>query len=184
MAYIGDAGDTSEIQDEDMNQTRSYKLLEPGWYRAALSKDEAQTKDWGVGLSMEFTILQGDFENMRIFEYLCVQHRKEDPERIARTRLKELAVAAGYSDPNHVTDTSPMYGVPVMIEIYRAKEKEAKYADEDGRKARVAQFMSVAQWKAEKSDEPLPGVTRGSTPPPIKPVAPPPPPPMDDDIPF
>ncbi len=183
MAFLGDAGNTTEVNEDEMNQSRGYRLLEAGWYRAALAEDVAQIKPWGVGLKLQFTILTGDYENQRIFEYLCVQHTSEEAQHIARVKLRELAVAAGHKTPDDVQDTATMYGVPIMVEVYRAIEKEEKYADEDGKKARVGQFMSVTKWKAEHSDEPMPGVTKTAA----KAAAPPPnnsPPAATDDIPF
>lgn len=170
MAYIGQLGNTSEVSDDELNKKRTGKPLEAGWYRVALEKDEAKVADWGTGLSMEFVVLSGDFEGRKLFDFLCIEHRKsEQAQHIARVRLRELATAAGHQTPDNVEETEDLYGRPVMAQVYRAKDT-SDYADEDGKKARIGQFLSVDRWKAECADEPTPGITRGTkmAPPPAR----------------
>lgn len=191
MAWIGTAGDTSEVNEEDMNQKRNGKPIEAGWYRIALEKDEVKNADWGIGLNMEFEILDGDFEGRKLFEFLCLEHStKPEAQKIARTKLRELAVAAGHKTPDNVEDTDVLMRRPVMAEVYRAKlgkNEDTKYADPDGRKARIGQFLSVARWKSEYGIDPAPAskpdlvLTRPKS----KPASRPAPAPEDDDtIPF
>ena len=187
MAFLGQSGSTAEVDPEEVNQKRGGRILDAGWYRAALIEDEAGPYDWGVGLNMQFQILTGDFAPQRIFEFLCIEHTKEKVQHIARIRLRELAIAAGHKSPEDVQDTGSIYNVPVMVEIYRAKD-DSKYAEPDGKRPRVGQFMSVAEWKANHSDEPMPGVGRApapnNSPPPVAAAPPPAAPPDDDDLPF
>lgn len=185
MAHLGQAGNTSEVGEDELNKKRGSRLLEAGWYRAALIEDEAKSYQWGTGLNMQFQILTGDYENQRIFDFLCIEHSKsEQAQHIARVKLRELAVAAGHRTPDDVQDTDAMYGSPVMVEVYRAKD-DTKYAEEDGRKARIGQFMSVRKWKEQMGSAPMPGVNA-----PVPKVSPPPSDtasdelPMGDDIPF
>ena len=183
MANLGRAGNVAEVSDEEMNQNRGGgALLENGWYRCALVKDTLVTPSWGTGLNMELQVITGDFENRRIFEFLCLEHdRSEKAQHIARVKLKEFATAAGHRGDD-IPDTDRFYGKPVMVKVYRAVEENEKYAEEDGKKPRVDQFMSCEQWKAEKSDEPTPGLQRKKQTPAREEA--PPPPADDDDIPF
>lgn len=190
MAWLGTAGDTSDVSEEDMNQKRSGKPIEAGWYRVALEKDDVKHEEWGVGLKMEFEILDGEYEGRKLFEFLCLEHsRSAEAQKIARTKLRELAVAAGHKTPDNVEDTDVLMRRPVMVEVYRAKlgkNEDPKYADPDGRKARIGQFISVARWKAENGQaESKPDfvLTRPKSKPAPKPnmraeI------PADDDIPF
>lgn len=162
MAYLGDDGNLSDVTEEQVERAgkAAFRQLEEGWYRAALVEDEAQVKPWGVGLNMQFQVLDGEFTNQRIFDYLCVRHsRSEDAERIARAKLKAFAIAAGAKNPDDVTDTGPLMNKPIMLEVIRTEPKDAKYADADGKQARVGRVVSVAKWKAEHLGEPTPGMT-------------------------
>lgn len=157
------AGNTSNVKPDEMNRTRRGLLvLEEGWYRAALEKDEIKEYGWGVGLNLTMKILDGEFQNYRIFDFLCLTHDNEKTEHIARVRLRELAVAAGHKTPDNVVETDSMIGKPVMVRVYRAEERDDRYAEADGCRPRVDQYMAVAAWKAdpERSKEPLPGVNR------------------------
>lgn len=183
MSYLGAIGDTSEVRDEDMNQKRSGKPIEPGWYRIALEKDEVKHADWGIGLNMELVILDGEFEGRKLFEFLCLEHRtSEEAQRIARVKLRELATAAGHKTPDNVEDTDALMGRPVMAEVYRAKES-SKYAEADGKKPRIGQFLSVVRWKSEYGSDPV--AMSNDARPKSKPASRPAPAPEDDDtIPF
>lgn len=182
MAYLGSAGDTSEVRDEDMNQKRGGKMIEPGWYRVALDKDETKSADWGTGLNMEFVILDGDYEGRKLFEFLCLEHsRSEEAQRIARVKLRELATAAGHKTPEYVEDTESLYGRPIMAEVYRAKEPNEKYAEDDGKKPRIGQFLSVKRYKQEVEGVAAPASERPAK---SKPASRPAPAPEDDEIPF
>lgn len=189
MAFLGDDGRLDDVSEEDVERAGKApnQMLPAGWYRVALVEDEAQMKEWGVGLSMQFQVLTGDYADRRVFEYLCVRHgRKEQAEKIARAKLKAFALAAGAKNPDDVSDTEALYNRPVMVEVYRETQKgdQAKYAEEDGCKARIGAFMTVADFKAQKPDAPMPGVQRKSQAAAPPPTPEPTPAPVDDDIPF
>ena len=185
MAYLGAAGDTSEVNPDDMNQKRSGKPIADGWYRVALDKDEIKHADWGVGLSMQFEILDGEYEGRKLFEFLCLEHsRSEEAQKIARTKLREFATAAGHKTPDQVEDTDALMGRPVMVEVYRAKDK-SDYAEADGRKPRIGQFLSVARWKSEYGSDPAPAPKPVPSSGKSKPASRPAPAPYDDsEVPF
>lgn len=183
MSYLGAIGDTSGVRDEDMNQKRSGKPIEPGWYRVALEKDEVKHAEWGTGLNMELVILDGEFEGRKLFEFLCLEHRRsEEAQRIARVKLRELATAAGHKTPDNIEDTDALMGRPVMAEVYRAKEA-SQYAEADGKKPRIGQFLSVARWRSEYGSDPAPAPKAAPTK--SKPASRPAPAPEDEDsVPF
>ena len=187
MAFLGSDGDLSDVSQESVERAGrgARRMLEAGWYRVALVEDEAKPYSWGTGLSMQFQILSGEYENQRVFDFLCVRHASSDQaEQIARAKLKALAIAAGAKNPDDLTDTSVLYGKPVMVEVYREKQSDPKYGDEDGCKAKPGQFASIAKWKLEHDGEPTPGVTRkGVAAAPVK-AAPKSAPVEDDEIPF
>ncbi len=151
MAYLGTDGNLSDVSSEDVdNVGRGQSGPVPaGWYRAALIEDEAQAKSWGTGLSVQFVILEGEYQNRRVFDYLCVRHATSaTAEAIARAKLKALAVAAGVKDPDNLSETDPLYHRPVMMEVRRTPE-DSQYAEEDGKRARPNAFLSTAAYRAE-----------------------------------
>lgn len=186
MAFIGDDGNLSGVTDEDVERANrgGRKMIEAGWYRCMLVEDEAKPYRWGTGLSMQFQIIDGEYENQRVFDFLCVRHvDSEQAEQIARAKLKAFAIAAGAKNPDDMSDTGVLYNKPVMIEVYRDKQKDPKYADEDGCKAKPGQFKSVAEWKAEQNGaEAKPAAKPAAK---SKPANKPAPAPEDDDtVPF
>lgn len=157
MAQLGDDGVLNDVTEDALASVGKGggKIIPAGWYRAALIEDEAQAKSWGTGLSMQFQIIEGDFSNRRVFDYLCVRHAtSEKAEEIARAKLKAFAIAAGSRTPDDMRDTSRFYNKPVMIEVRREKPEEEKYAEEDGKEARIGDFLSVGEYRAEQSDAP------------------------------
>lgn len=192
MAYLGDNGDTSGVDDSKMNTRRgSGRELEEGWYRAMLDDDSAKDYSWGFGLKLVFKIIDGDFANRHIFDFLCLRHDKEETEKIARLRLRELAFAAGHPNPDNVDDTKPLFGRVLMVRVYRDVEKNEKYAESDGKRPCVGEYLSVKRWKEERSDEPRPGcdgkpaATPATAKSKSKPATQPAPAPYDDsEIPF
>lgn len=171
MAFLGDDGRLDDVTEDALASVGKGGggPVPAGWYRVALVEDEAQSKPWGVGLSMQFQILDGDYAERRVFDYLCVRHQTSaKAEEIARAKLKAFAIAAGAKDPNNVTNTEPFYGRPVMMKVIRTPEEE-KYADEDGKKARPGDFLSVKEYRE----------TVGKDAPKAKASAPPQPPPSD-----
>ena len=197
MAFLGDDGRLDDVNQEDVERAAkggggNRGMLEAGWYRVALVEDEDQMKEWGIGLSMQFQILSGEYEGRRAFDYLCIRHAKSpEAERIARAKLMALATAAGVKDPANLSDTSVLYNRPVMIEIYREPDA-TKYAEADGCKARIGAFLSVAQFKAQKKGAHMPGISGPAKAPepvtaaPARPDPQPDPEPVfdDGDIPF
>lgn len=155
MAYLGADGNLSDVTDEEVDRAGKggeIRLITPGWYRCALIEDEAQAKKWGTGLSMQFQIIEGDFANYRVFEYLCIRHNTSPKaQQIAKAKLKAFARAAGSKDPSNVESTDELYGKPLMLKVAREKQDDPKFADEDGCKAKVVAALSIAEWRAENA---------------------------------
>lgn len=149
MSYLGSDGRLDDVTDEAVESVGkgTGKLIPPGWYRVALVEDEVSVKDWGTGLSQQFQILDGEFENRRVFDYLCVRHAKsEKAEEIARAKLKSLALAAGIKDPDDLSETDVLKNRPVMMRVTRVKA-DGDYGDEDKKQARPQEFVSVKDYR-------------------------------------
>lgn len=185
MAWLGEAGNLSGVTDEQVERAGrgARKMIPPGWYRCALVEDEAKPYHWGTGLSLQFQIISGEFENQRVFDFLCVQHStSETAEQIARAKLKALAIAAGVKNPDDMEDTAVLYNKPVMIEVYREEQTDPKYGDADGCKAKPGAILSVVKWKEEHGGQPaLKAAPTAARP---KPVSRPAPESRDEEIPF
>ena len=150
MTYLGATGDTSEVSEHELNKGGGqYPDLPAGWYQVALLSDKVDQKSWGLGLSLQFQVDEGDFESERVSDYLCIVHNtSSEAQHIARVRLRELANAAGHPTPENVEDTEPLMGVPLMARIYRPRAKDPKYAAADGTETRVGEYLSIGEWNA------------------------------------
>ena len=146
MAYLGNDGRLEDVTEEAVGSVGkgTGKLIPSGWYRVALVEDEVDPKDWGTGLKQQFQILDGEFENRRVFDYLCVRHsRSEKAEEIARAKLKSLGLAAGIKNPDDLSETDVLKNRPVMMRVTRVKA-DGDYGDEDKKQARPSEFVSQA----------------------------------------
>ena len=187
MAFLGEDGMLNDVTEDAVAAVGKGggRPIPAGWYRAALVEDEVQVKHWGTGLSMQFQILGGDFENRRVFDYLCVRHStSEQAEEIARAKLKAFGIAAGAKNPDDMRQTDPFYNRPVMIEVRRETPDDPKYGDEeDGRQARIADFMSVSEFKL-KDDASAPQAAAPTNSPGAEPALKPLAEHAEDDIPW
>ena len=171
MAFLGEDGMLGDVTQEAVDSVGKGggEPVQAGWYRAVLLEDEAQPKSWGTGLSQQFQIIDGPFSERRVFDYLCIRHStSEKAEEIARAKLKALAIAVGAKNPNDVSNTDILKRKPIMMEVRREEQDDAKYADEDGRKAKPANFVSCDEFKAMDAATPSPVPTNspGAEPPP------------------
>ena len=67
-----------------------------GTYLVEITKTEKKLNDNGWGLSVEFTIADGEYKGRKVFEQYNLQHTNPDTVRIAQEQFSALC---------HVTDT-------------------------------------------------------------------------------
>ncbi len=69
-------------------------------------------------LTAEFTLMDPPFTGRRVFEYFVIN------EPIAMRRLKTLAVAVKYHNPDFIKDTCDLVGIRLMARVIIRKSEE------------------------------------------------------------
>ncbi len=177
MARIN--ADLSEVKDEEMGGGGGWSAWEQGDYRFMVEASEYnQTKAGnGMCLKLELVCLDPDYSGDKQWVYLTLEHPNPDTVRIAKAKLKELALAVGHPTPDTVVDSDDLHGIPFLGYVTKklAKPDRAKYADKDGYENEVVGFKRADDGTAQVSSpsQDAPPASGGA--PPVDP---------GDDIPF
>ena len=84
--------------------TSSFDPLPAGKYMAAVTGTEMKPTKQGDGsyLEIEFTILEGQFKDRKVWDRLCLNHPNAQTVKIARGNLSALCRAVGVMQPGDV----------------------------------------------------------------------------------
>lgn len=103
----------SEVEDI------GFKPLPAGVYGAKITKAEISNNKAGNGqyIKIEFTLLGSKgIKGRKVFEYLTIQHPKEQVVQIALGKLKKLIKMVG-KDPDSVEDTSELTNELISVKL-------------------------------------------------------------------
>lgn len=161
--------DLSDVKDEEMAERGPWRAIPDGEYVAEITKsDYKQTQARnGMVLKLEWEILEDAQRGKRLFDALTLQHPNDDTVRIARAKLKQLAIACNHPTPDFVGDSEELHGIPVLLKVTRERAKNAQFGDADGMQNRIIAYRPV-------SGSPAPRAKSAEEPPPL----------TDEEIPF
>ncbi len=102
--------DASKVDPTD------FGTIPPGDYEACIVNSEMKaTKDGnGSYLNLEVQIINGQFQNRRIFDKLNLQNRNEQAVTIAKGTLSAICRAVNVLTPN---DSSELHNKPMRISV-------------------------------------------------------------------
>jgi hypothetical protein len=80
----------------------------------------------GDGLSLTFSILDGEFKNRKVWTNLNVRHTNPEAQRIGQQQLSTLCHALGVLN---MTDTAQLHNRPVKIRVKIRKDEQ--YGDKN-----------------------------------------------------
>jgi hypothetical protein len=129
----------------------SRNVLPKGAYRCVLvdAQRKATSDGSGAYLNCEFAILDGEFQNQRIFTKLnlWLHPSKEMAIKIAKGQLSELCRAVNCLTPK---DTTELYNKPVMVRVTIKSDDE--YGDQNNVTGfKACQVHSTAQTQPAQS---------------------------------
>ncbi|HEX9639996.1 MAG TPA: DUF669 domain-containing protein [Candidatus Krumholzibacteria bacterium] len=184
MARLGEGGDCRNVSDEDMEATGGWVAMPEGWYRFMVESSDYKRTKAGDGMCLHLSLRcleRGKHQGEEKRDFLTLVHPNDDATRIARARLKQLAVATGHPKPDYVEDSNQLHNKPVMVKLGLEEASDPKYGDRNGNQNRVFGYLSIADYRAKHGNggEEAPGA---AAPPP--PTGDEPPPHNDADIPF
>ncbi len=136
--------DLSDIGDDDMGGSGGWTAWPQGDYRMMITGSEYTATKAGTGmmLVLEMACLEPSLQGQKKTCWLVLQHPKADTMRIAKARLKELAIATDHPTPDQVDESSDLHNRPFLAFITRKKSADPKYGDGQGFTNDFAGFKS------------------------------------------
>ena len=157
--------DLRDITQEDMDY-EGRSLLKDGDYRFIITWSEYKQTEArnGMCLHLNLTCVEPGFKT-KLRDFLTLEHPNNDTVRIAKAKLKQLAIAVGHPTPDFVQNSDQLHNIPLVAKVGREKSKDPKYGEYQNR------ILSYKPTSAGNSGQAPAG---SNEPPPL----------TDDDIPF
>lgn len=160
-----------DVQDEDMNHSGGWKALDDGEYRFVVTETDYKSTRKGDGMVLWVRVqcIDPNHSRSKWTEFLTVEHPNPETVRIARAKLKSLAIAVGHPNPDFVEFSEHLHDRPFIGDVIQEIASDPKYGDVNGMQNRIAGY------------KPIPGARRAAPKPPVDEE---PPPHTDEDLPF
>ena len=126
--------------------------LPAGKYKVAIAASQMKpTKNKnGSYLELEFTVLEGDYKDRKVWARLNLSNPSEKAVQIARAQLSAICRAVGVMTP---TDSVELHNIPLVITVKCKKDSQTEKITND-----VKKFEAVGQQGlATTSHTPAPG---------------------------
>jgi len=96
--------------------SRGYELLPPGKYLVEITDTEMKPTKTGTGemLQIEFTVIDGEFKNRKIWDRLCLRHTNPETVKIANADLSAICHAVGVMRPG---ESIELHHIPLVISV-------------------------------------------------------------------
>jgi hypothetical protein len=130
---------TTELQDfldipfDTANEEASpaFALIPMGRYKAEIRSAKCGTTKNGAGYQviLNWSILEGEYENRTVWQSILIRHTSEDATRIGKQKFKDVLNAVGFTD--EVTDLNVLLHKPCMIGVVVRQDKEGRYPDKN-----------------------------------------------------
>jgi len=133
----------SSVTDEDMEQKGGWSVFPDGDYRAMLKSTDYKPTNAGDGMCLHLSLMLLDEKGKEIRDYLTLEHPNPTVVKIAKARLKQLAIAVGHETPNNVEDSDSLLGAPFLVRLYSEVASNPKYGDKDGLQNKIGGYKGV-----------------------------------------
>ena len=83
--------------DENVKETDGFVStpVPEGIYKVVIVNIENIDKEWGIGLSIQFQIIDGEYSGRKIFNWINIIHTKPTVQAMAQGQLRKIR------DPTH-----------------------------------------------------------------------------------
>jgi len=114
--------DLNGFNANEVEPNTSFDPLPAGKYLAAITASEMKATKAGDGsyLEIEFTVLEGQYKERKLWDRLCLNHSNPQTVKIARGNLSALCRAVGVMQP---TDSVELHNLPLVITV-KVKRRE------------------------------------------------------------
>jgi hypothetical protein len=109
----------------------AFALLPRDVYKAEIVKATAGTTKNGKGYSvnLNWSIVEGDYENRTVFQSILIQHESEEAQKIGRQKFQDVCIALGVK--GKVEDLKTLHNRPCQISVIVRQDKTGQYADKN-----------------------------------------------------
>ncbi len=100
-----------------------FEPLPAGKYLAAITASEMKPTKNGDGnyLQLEFTVLEGEYRDRKVWDRLCIHHPNDQTVKIARGNLSALCRAVGVMQPR---DSVDLHNLPILVSVKVRKRQD------------------------------------------------------------
>lgn len=147
MPYIG-----QNLNDVSENDLRGgFSVIPDGEYRFVVTASDYRKNKNGTGHNLELSVQCMDpaHRTAKWREWLSLDNPSVDATRIARAKLKQLAIAVGLRDPNRVEDSSELHMKPFIAVVKAEPANNPKYGDVNGLQNRIVAFKPIVGGKTQ-----------------------------------
>jgi hypothetical protein len=121
----------ASLMDLDLKNVQpggSFEPIPPGEYPAVIvSSEKKPTSTGGQGLSLKFQILNGQYQNRTVFEFINIVNKSTEAQNIGRSQLKSICVAVGVENPQH---SEELHNRPLTIKVAICKDQNGNPRNE------------------------------------------------------
>jgi len=116
------------LKNVEAKQTPNYSALPKGTYTVVVSSaDVKETKSGGHALNVAYKVAAGEHEGRLVFDFLNIQNKSPEAQRIAHERLKTIMWSTGL-DGDTLEDSDDLLGkepfdIIVAVEEYEGREQ-------------------------------------------------------------
>jgi len=131
------------FQANPADANEGFSLIPAGEYVACITSSDVKETKTGTGkyLSLEWTILEGNFKNQKVFENLNLWNQNQQAVEISKRAMNAICVAAGF--PNGIQDSNELHNKPMKIKV--AVKKDGNGNDSNNVQKHEAYTGSVQQ---------------------------------------
>ncbi len=155
----------SDVKEEDMNRDGSWSALKPGDYPFMVTETDYKQngKRNGNTLWIKVQCIDPQHPSAKWTEFLAIDNPSPEAVRIARAKLKQLAIAVGHPNPDFVEYSEDLHSIAFMATVTIEPANEAKYGDRNGMQNRIGAYkpmngggVPVPAQRTRSHDEPPP----------------------------
>lgn len=135
-----------DVKEEDMNHEGGWRSLLEGDYRFVVTETDYKSTKNGKGMVLWVRVqcIEPGHQSSKWTEFFTIEHSNPDTVRIARAKLKALAIAVGHSNPDYVEYSEDLHDRPFMAHVIQEISSDPKYGDAEGYQNRIGGFAPIA----------------------------------------
>lgn len=99
-----------------VDPSTAFEALPAGKYLVEITDTEMKPTKAGTGemLQIEFTVIDGEFKNRKVWDHLCLRHTNPDAVKIAQANLSAICHAVGVLRPG---DSIELHHIPLVVSV-------------------------------------------------------------------